>query len=165
MIKKTLTYQDYDGVEHTKDFYFSMNQTEFALLNNRLPGGFESYLKRIQEDHDETRLLDLLTTFIVEAYGERLPEYEGLVKEDAQGRKLGLMFLRTEACDNLITDLLDTEKNNIGAFLTGMLPDKVRGKVNEGIQKAMAEVEANNGKILSIDTSASAEPAPSGKIE
>lgn len=168
MIKKTLSYQDYDGVEHTKDFYFSLNQTEFALLNNQLPGGFESYLKRIQEDHDETRLLDLLVTFIVEAYGERLPEYEGLVKEDAHGRKLGRMFLRTEACDNLITELLDTEKDNMGAFLIGMLPEKARATVSKGVQEAMARAETNGGKILPIGTAAPvapAAPANSGKIE
>ena len=51
MIRKTLTYLDYEGQEHTKDFYFSLNQTEFALMNNRLPGGFEFYLQKIQQDH------------------------------------------------------------------------------------------------------------------
>lgn len=140
MIKKTLTYKDYEGQEHTKDFYFSMNQTEFALMNNQLPGGFEFYLKKIQEDHDETKLLELLTMFIVEGYGERLMDGLGFSKEDLQGRKLGKLFLSTEACDNLITELLEKE-NNIGAFLTGMLPASIQGKVEQGIKNAQASGE------------------------
>ena len=114
MIRKTLTYLDYEGNKHTKDFYFSLSQTEFALLNNRLKGGFESYLKRAQEDHDEDKLLELLTMFIVEGYGIRESD-DDFIKEDEQGRKLGLRFKCTEACDNLLTELMEKE-NNIGAF-------------------------------------------------
>lgn len=147
MIRKTLTYLDYEGQEHTKDFYFSMSQTEFSLLNNQIPGGFESYLKRIQEDHNEEKLLDLLTTFIVEGYGERTPDGLGFIKEDAQGRKLGKLFLCTEACDNLITELLEKE-NNIGAFLTGMMPKSIQGKVESGIKDAMEK--AQNGNIVPV---------------
>lgn len=141
MIRKTLTYLDYEGQEHTKDFYFSLNQTEFALMNNRLPGGFDAYLKRIQEDHNEEKLLELLTMFIVEGYGIRESD-DDFVKEDDQGRKLGKRFKCTEACDNLITELLEKE-NNIGAFLTGMLPKSVQGKVNAGIEDAMRKAGAN----------------------
>lgn len=140
MISKTLTYLDYDGVEHTKEFYFSMNQTEFALLNNTIPGGFDNYLRKIQEDHNEEKLLELLTMFIVEGYGERLPD-GGFIKEDENGRKLGKMFLRTEACDNLLTELLEKE-NNIGAFLTRMMPASVQGKLAENMKEATEKLSA-----------------------
>lgn len=154
MIKKTLTYLDYEGVEHTKDFYFSMSQTEFTLLNNQIPGGFDTYLKRIQEDHNEEQLLNLLTTFIVEGYGERTPDGLGFIKEDAQGRKLGKLFLCTEACDNLLTELLEKE-NNIGAFMTGMMPASIQGKVEAGLKKALAEAETKKtaeDNIVSIQS-------------
>ena len=144
MIRKTLTYLDYEGQEHTKDFYFSLNQTEFALMNNRLPGGFDAYLKRIQEDHNEEKLLDLLTMFIVEGYGIRESD-DDFVKEDEQGRKLGMRFKCTEACDNLITELLEKE-NNIGAFLIGMLPKSIQKKADAGMKDALA----NGGKISAL---------------
>ena len=137
MIRKTLTYLDYEGQEHTKDFYFSLNQTEFALMNNRLPGGFESYLKRIQEDHNEEKLLDLLTMFIVEGYGIRESD-DDFVKEDEQGRKLGKRFKCTEACDNLLTELLEKE-NNVAAFLIGMLPKSIQKNADARFKEAMAK--------------------------
>lgn len=135
MIKKTLTYHDFDGEEHTKDFYFSMNQTEFGLMNNKIPGGLENYLKRVQEDKDSAKLLDLLTMFITESYGERSDDGALFFKKDPKGRKLGEAFLMTEACDNLLTELLENE-NRIAAFLTGMLPTNIRGKVEEGVREA-----------------------------
>lgn len=141
MIRKTLTYLDYEGQEHTKDFYFSLNQTEFALMNNRLPGGFDAYLKRIQEDHNEEKLLDLLTMFIIEGYGIRLSD-DDFIKEDEQGRKLGLRFKCTEACDNLITELLEKE-NNIGAFLIGMLPKKIQKNADEKMKEMAATAGGN----------------------
>ena len=103
MIKKTLTYLDYEGNEHTKDFYFSMNQTEFSLLNNRIPGGYEAYLKRIQEDHDEAKLLELLTTFIVESYGERTAD--GLKAARARGRLGGRPKIGDEKTKKKAIDL------------------------------------------------------------
>lgn len=140
MIRKTLTYQDYEGVEHTKDFYFSLNQTEFALLNNKYPGGFEAHLKRIQEDHAEEKLLELLIAFITEGYGIRESD-DDFVKEDERGRKLGKRFICTEACDNLLTELLEKE-NNIGAFLIGMLPKKDQERAKAGL----AEMEERQKK-------------------
>lgn len=150
MIRKTLTYLDYEGQEHTKDFYFSLNQTEFALMNNRLPGGFDAYLKRIQEDHNEEKLLDLLTMFIIEGYGIRLSD-DDFIKEDEQGRKLGLRFKCTEACDNLITELLEKE-NNIGAFLIGMLPKKIQKNADEKMKEMAA---TSGGNITALPSSRS----------
>lgn len=140
MIRKTLTYLDYDGNEHTKDFYFSLSQTEISLLNNQIPGGFETYLKRIQEDHNEEQLLNLLTTFIIEGYGERTPDGSGFIKEDAHGRKLGKLFVCTEACDNLLMELLEKE-NNIGAFITGMMPKSLQGKAEAAFKEAVEKAE------------------------
>lgn len=152
MIKKTLTYLDYEGNEHTKDFYFSMNQTEFSLLNNRIPGGYEAYLKRIQEDHDEAKLLELLTTFIVESYGERTTDGLGFIKEDAQGRKLGKLFMCTEACDNLLTELLEKE-NDIGSFLTGILPASLQPSVKAKLDE-MRAAAPEGSNITALPTSA-----------
>lgn len=141
MIRKTLTYKDYEGVEHTKDFYFSLNQTEFALMNNKMPGGFEAYLKRIQEDHNEEKLLEMLVWFIEEGYGIRMGD-DDFIKEDEVGRKLGKRFRCTEACDNLITELLEKE-NNIGTFLIGMLPESLKPQARKNIDEALAKSRAN----------------------
>ena len=141
MIRKTLTYKDYEGKEHTKDFYFSLNQTEFALMNNKMPGGFEAYLKRIQEDHNEEKLLEMLVWFIEEGYGVRMGD-DDFIKEDEVGRKLGRRFRCTEACDNLITELLEKE-NNIGAFLIGMLPESLKPAAQKQIDEAMKKANAN----------------------
>lgn len=142
MIGKKIPYKDYEGVDREKTFYFSINQTEFTMLNNRFEGGLEGYVKRIIENHDEEKIIDLLMLFIVEGYGVR-ESSDDFVKEDPQGRKLGMRFKCSEACDNLVEELL-TKDNNIWAFIIGMLPASVQEKVKKGFDEATNETEADN---------------------
>lgn len=140
MIKKTLTYHDYDDELRTKDFYFSMNQTEFGLLNNRIPGGLENYFAKIQEDRDSSKLLDLLVMFITESYGERSADGSTFIKKDPAGHKLGEWFISSEACDNLLTSLLEDE-NSIAAFLTGIMPIEIREKAEKSFREAQEQAK------------------------
>lgn len=137
MIKKTITYFDFEGKERTDDFFFSLNQLEFTKMNTAIPGGMEAYLEKIQKDNDEDAMLNLVISFITQSYGERTPDGKGFIKKDKEGRPLGDQFICTEACDNLITELL-TNENAIASFLTGILPTSVQGKVEEGM-KALRE--------------------------
>ena len=137
MIGKTIPYQDLEGNPKVKTFYFSINQTEFAALNNRLEGGLENYVKKLMDSHDETKLLDLIMLFIVEGYGIR-ESSDDFIKEDAQGRKLGMRFRSSEACDKLLEELLDKE-NNIWAFIIGMLPASQQAKVKANLDSSFTE--------------------------
>ena len=142
MVKKTITYRGFDDSERTKDFYFSMNQTEFGLLNNRIPGGLENYLKTIQENNDSAKLLDLLVLFITESYGERSADGESFFKKDSEGRKLGEVFLQSNACDKMIAELLnEPNEKGILTFLVGILPADIRSNVQESVKKAYEEEE------------------------
>ena len=47
MIKKTITYEDYDGNTRTQDFWFNLSQREIARMEVSTPGGFEAMVKRI----------------------------------------------------------------------------------------------------------------------
>ena len=149
MIGKEIPYTDYDGLDHKKTFYFSISQTEFALLNNRLPGGFDAYIRRLQEDRDEEKILDLLMMFITEGYGIR-ESSDDFVKEDERGRKLGLRFKCSEACDNLIEELL-SKPDAIWDFILGMLPKKAQEKARQGFNEAMA-AEKDNITALPVAT-------------
>ena len=111
-------------------------------MNTAIPGGMGSYLEKIRKDNNEDALLNLVISFISKSYGERTPDGRGFLKKDREGRPLGDQFLCTEACDNLITELLANE-NSIASFLTGILPKSVQGKVEEGM-KSLREGEANN---------------------
>ena len=40
MLKKTVTYVDYNGVERTEDFYFNLSKAEVTEMELSVEGGF-----------------------------------------------------------------------------------------------------------------------------
>ena len=46
MLKKTMTYVDYDGNERTEDFWFNISKAELAELEYSVKGGLKKVLER-----------------------------------------------------------------------------------------------------------------------
>lgn len=139
MIKKTITYEDYNGNERTKDFYFHMNQVEFSKLNAEIPGGIEKRMQRIIEDRDEDALLLIIDKMVSRGYGE-FDDQEEFTKIGKNGRPLFEKFVNTSAYDNLIIELIKNE-NNIIEFLRGMMPNSVQERIDNEMKKRQDEAK------------------------
>lgn len=133
MVKKTVTFTDFEGKEITKDFYFNLSKMEVRALDRKIPGGLMNMIHQIQQEKDEDRLLDFLDLIILESYGERGDD-DRFVKEDSRGRRLSSYFKISEAWDVLFTTLLQNEKE-LEDFVTGIVPKDVA-------EQAMKEAEA-----------------------
>ena len=135
MIKKTITYEDFTGEQRTKDFYFHMNQVEFAKLNGEVPGGLEKRVQDIIANQDQDAMLRLVDLLVSRSYGERDDEDGGFTKIGKNGRPLYEKFVNTSAYDNLIIELIQGEKN-IVTFLRGIMPKEVQKRMDEEAQKS-----------------------------
>lgn len=133
MVKKTVTFTDFEGKEITKDFYFNLSKMEVRALDRKIPGGLMNMIHQIQQEKDPDRLLDFLDLIILESYGERGDD-DRFVKEDSRGRRLSSYFKISEAWDVLFTTLLQNEKE-LEDFVTGIVPKDVA-------EQAMKEAEA-----------------------
>lgn len=152
MIKKTITYEDYNGEERTKDFYFHMNQVEFSKLNGEIPGGIEKRMQKVIEDRDEDALLRIIDLMVSRGYGEFNDDDE-FTKVGRNGRPLYEKFINTDAYDQLIIELIQNE-NNIAEFLRGMMPKKVQGRIDEEMKKRQEE-EQKAVKLTPVSADAS----------
>lgn len=47
MLKKTITYTDYNGVERTEDFYFNLTKSELLVLEMGTTGGLTEMVEKI----------------------------------------------------------------------------------------------------------------------
>ena len=139
MVKKTVTFTDFEGKEITKDFYFNLSKMEFRALDRKIPGGLMNMINQIQQEKDTDRLLDFLDIVILESYGERGDD-DRFVKEDSRGRRLSSYFKISEAWDVLFTNLLQNEKE-LEDFITGIIPKDVA-------EQAQKELEANRQGTL-----------------
>jgi hypothetical protein len=135
MIKKTITYEDFEGNKKTRDFYFHMNQVEFAKLNGEIPGGLEKRIQEIIADQDQDAMLRMIDLLVSRSYGER--DEDGFTKIGRNGRPLYEKFVNTSAYDNLIIELISGEKNIVG-FLSGIMPKEIQAKLDEEMKKQQA---------------------------
>ena len=47
MLKKTISYTDYDGNQRTEDFYFNLSKAEITEMELSMEGGMRAYIQRI----------------------------------------------------------------------------------------------------------------------
>lgn len=135
MLKKTITYEGFDGEKKTKDFYFHMNQVEFAKLNGEIPGGLEKRIQEIIEDRDDNAMLRIIDLLVTRSFG-KFDDDDEFTKVDRNGRPLYEKFVNLDAYDKLIIELISGE-DNITNFLKAILPKDLQNKLEEK-QKEMA---------------------------
>ena len=129
MIKKTIQYHDYDGNLREDDFYFNLTQVELAKINGdpSLPGGLQASAERAARNNDSGEMVRIIDMMISRSYAMKLPD-GAFVKRNASGLPLYEMFVNTEAYDNLMTELVQSE-DGIVNFLTGCLSKETQDKV------------------------------------
>jgi hypothetical protein len=111
MLKKTITYTDYNGVKKTEDFYFNLTNAEVAEMEMSTTGGMTDMIEKIVNAQDVPAIIKVFKELILKAYGEKTPDGKYFMKEDENGRPLANKFKQTEAYSNLFMELgSDAEK-------------------------------------------------------
>lgn len=140
MIVKKIQYHDLDGDLREDDFYFSMNETQFARVNGMFPGGMQNFAMKAAKDKNPDDMFRVIDTIVREAYGERVAN--GFVKTAPNGQKLADFFINTEAYDNLLLELMKSE-DNLMSFMTGCLNTNARERVQTEFARLKEENKDN----------------------
>ena len=119
MLKKAITYTDYDGNERTEDFYFNLSRSEIILLETTTPGGYTAMLQRIIDSKDNIELMRIFTELIKKSYGVKSDDGKRFIKNDQVVEE----FLSSAAFDELFTEFFTTE-NAAADFAKGILPQE-----------------------------------------
>ena len=117
MLKKTITYEDYNGVERKEDHYFNLTKSEIVKMEGGVTGGYLEMLKRIINTNDTPALMNVFEDLIRMSYGVKTPDGRGFDKNPAHFEA----FKMTLAYDQLFLELFgDAEK--LSAFVVGLVP-------------------------------------------
>lgn len=117
MLKKTITYVDYDGTERTEDFYFNMTEAEVTELELSKEGGFVKQIGQIVAAQSGTEMIQVFKDMILKAYGQKSPDGRRFIKS----QELRDNFSQTEAYSILFMELArDADMATI--FVNGVLP-------------------------------------------
>ena len=123
MLKKTIVYTDYEGVERTEDFYFNLNEAEILELTVSETGGLEKTIQKIIATDDFKKLVEIFKELILKAYGEKSLDGRRFVKS----KELSEQFSQTEAYSVLFVELATNAEVAI-AFVNGIIPPKKESK-------------------------------------
>lgn len=141
MISKTIKYTDFNDNERNEVFYFHLSKPE--LLETYIKGGEEKLidtLKKALKERDTVTFFDLLKDVIRIGYGEKSEDGKYFTKFDSQGRRLGDLFITSEAYSVLLLDDLFNDITKATEFLMGMFPADIRPTQDE-IDAALKDVE------------------------
>lgn len=146
MISKTITYTDYNDNERTETFYFHLSKPE--LLETYIKGGEQKLIDTLKDalkKRDAITFFDLLKDVIRLGYGEKSEDGKYFTKFDEKGRRLGDLFMTSEAYSVLLIDDMFNDISKATEFLMGMFPADIRPTQDE-INAALKDVEENAGE-------------------
>lgn len=123
MIKKTISYTDYDGNERVENFYFNMSKPELIEWQASESGGLEKKIEKISQEQDIKKIIELMKEIIQKSYGIKSDDGKRFIKN----QEILDEFIQSEAYSELFMELA-TNSDAASEFINGILP---KGLVEE----------------------------------
>lgn len=118
MLKKTITYTDYDGHTRTEDFFFNLTKAETLEMELSTSGGMTQMINRIIAAKDAPAIIKVFKELLLKAYGEKSPDGKRFIKS----KELSEAFSQTEAYSQLFMELASDP--DAGAnFINNLVPN------------------------------------------
>lgn len=122
MLKKTITFTDYNGVERTEDHYFNLTKAELMEMELSTKGGLAEMINQIVAAQDAPAIIEVFKKLVLKAYGKKSPDGRRFMKSP----EITADFAETEAYSQLFMELA-TNSEAAAAFVNGITP-AVEGK-------------------------------------
>lgn len=134
MLKKTITCENFNGVETTEDYWFNFTESELIEMQLGTAGGLDESIKNIVAGMDMPSMIKFFKDFVLKAYGVKSPDGKRFIKND----ELREAFSQTNAYNKLFMELAF---DDVAAadFINGVIPNDVADKMNEIKKKDEAD--------------------------
>lgn len=136
MLKKTITYVDYNDVERTEDYYFNLSKAELMEMELGIAGGLSETIDKIIKTKDTPSLVKTFKELVLKAYGVKSPDGKRFIKSD----ELREEFSQTEAYSQLFMELA-TNAEAAAAFVNGIIPADLAKETAKGIPAKTDETQ------------------------
>lgn len=128
MLKRTITYTDYNGVERKEDFYFNLTKAELMEMEIGTTGGFAEMIQKIVDAKDAEKILKVFKEMVLKAYGVKSDDGKRFIKS----KELSDAFAQTEAYSILFMELA-TDAEAGAAFVNGIMPADAVAQMNKSV--------------------------------
>ena len=117
MLKKTINYTDYNGVERKEDFYFNLTKAEIMEMEMVTTGGLAEMIQRTVDAKDAPTIIKIFKDLVLKAYGEKSADGKRFIKSD----EISTAFSQTEAYSIIFMELA-TDDKAAAEFVNGIVP-------------------------------------------
>lgn len=117
MLKKAITYEDFNGQERIETFCFHLSKAELVELEMSHEDGLSKALKRIIAAENNKELIAEFKNIILTAYGVQSEDGRRFIKS----QELRDEFVSTEAYSVLFMELV-TDTGAAIEFINGIIP-------------------------------------------
>ena len=131
MLKKRISYTDYNGNKREEDFYFNLTKAEIMEMEMSTSGGMTEMIQRIIETQDAPSIIKVFKEIIMKSYGEKSPDGKRFVKSP----ELSEAFSQTEAYSELFMELA-SDSDAASKFVNGIIPADMAQAVEKQQQQA-----------------------------
>lgn len=115
MVKKTITYTDYNDNQRTETFYFNLSQSELVELSAK----YDDFTE-IAESNNPAKIMPMIKNIILMAYGKKSEDGKRFIKSEA----LSLEFYQSEAYSTLFMGFV-TNPDEFMKFVEGITPHDI----------------------------------------
>lgn len=123
MLKKTVTYTDYNGVERTESFYFNLTKAEIVEMELGVDGGWTARMQKIIDSKDGPTIMREFKKLIMMSYGEKSEDGKRFIKS----KELSEKFIQTEAYNTIFMEIV-TDSKAAAEFANGILPEDSKSR-------------------------------------
>jgi hypothetical protein len=134
MLKREITYENFNGEKVSETFYFNLTKSEMLELEVSYYGGLQATIKRIVDAKDNKSLVEEFKKIILLSYGVRSDDGKRFIKNDTVREE----FSQTAAFDELFIELATNDQAAVN-FIQGVLPRDMVQNIK------VAEIEVTPG--------------------
>lgn len=135
MYKKTVTYEDYDGIERTETFYFNLSKAELLEMELDRDGGLGNLIQKIIDEKDARRMINIFKEIMNRSYGVKSDDGKRFIKN----KEVLNAFIESPAYSDIYMELI-TNTNEAVEFVNGIVPYDIS---HEQIKEAVAKADGN----------------------
>lgn len=130
MLKRPITYTDFNDEKVTETFYFNLSETELVDMEVEHEGGFKAMIERLIERNSRKETVEFFKALVLRAYGVKSDDGKHFEKSP----ELHHRFSQSAAYPVLFMELA-TSDEEAAKFLTGIIPKSL----SEEFEKAMIQ--------------------------
>ena len=121
MIKKTVTYTDYNGVERTENYYFNLSKADVMEMEMSTEGGMAESIQKIVDAKDAPAIIRVFKDLVRKAHGVKSDDGRRFMKTKPDGSRYADDFKETEAYSQIFMELA-TDADAAAKFVNGIVP-------------------------------------------